>query len=367
MAKERIEYVDAMRGFTMILVIYSHVCVFCFKEYLMAFNDILFLLRMPCFFFISGWLFYKKGRVWDSQTVKQVVCNKFMVQLVPTFIFLALHERTQFFHQLGAVKGGYWFTFSLFIFFVIYILSSLVFRRSRNKDLWMLLIALMISLTASWYDVYYSRVVGLLGWGRLFLGFIGFMTWRYYLFFLLGVLVKKHFDRFLLLTDRREVYITITILFFVIALLPRTDYWPWVYARFALSGVCGIVMVFTLFRKLASCFVKERFLGRCLQYVGTRTLDIYLLHFFFLPEFLLSYNRQFLVYDNKGLEVAVVLAETMVVLAACLMASYVIRLSPFLAHYLFGVQQKESLGQTDSTNSQKSHEDCHEDHASGHF
>ena len=367
MAKERIAYIDAMRGFTMILVIYSHICVFCFKDYFMAFNDVLFLLRIPCFFFISGWLFYKMGRVWDSQTVKQVVCNKFMVQIVPTFIFLALHERTQFFHQLGAVKGGYWFTFSLFIFFVIYILSSLVFRRSRNKDLWMLLIALMISLTASWYDVHYSRIADQLGWGRLFLGFIGFMTWRYYLFFFLGVLVKKHFDWFLQLTDRREIYVTIIIVFFVMAMLPRTDYWTWVYIRFVVSGVCGVVMVFTFFRKNARYFAKERLLGRSLQFVGTRTLDIYLLHFFFLPESLLFYNRQILLYHNKCMEVAVVLGEALLVLVACLVTSSIIRLSPLLAHYLFGVQQKESVGRTDNTNSQKNHEGCHEDHVNYHF
>lgn len=343
MAKERIAYIDAMRGFTMILVIYSHVCVFCFKEYLIAFNDILFLLRMPCFFFISGWLFHKVGRVWSVQTIKQVVSNKFMVQVVPTFIFLALHERSQFFHQLGAVKGGYWFTFSLFIFFVIYILSSLAFRQSRHKDWWMLFAALLISLAASWYDVHYSKISSHLGLARLFLGFIGFMTWRYYLFFLLGVLVKKHFDSFLRLTDRHGTFFFVVITFFVIALLPRTEYWPWIYFRFALSGICGMVMVFTFFRKFAFLFTKEHFLGRGLQYVGTRTLDIYLLHFFFLPESLLLYNRQLLMYNNKILEVSVVMGEALIVLTACLVASYMIRLSPFLAHYLFGVRRKSRL------------------------
>ena len=304
MAKNRIEYIDAMRGFTMILVIYSHVCVFCFKDYFMAFNDVLFLLRMPCFFFISGWLFYKATRIWDQSTVKQVMSNKFMVQIVPTFIFLALHERTNFFHQLGAVKGGYWFTFALFIYFVIYILSSLAFRRCKHRDLWMLLIALFISMSASWYDVHYQQISRQLGWGRYALGFLSFMTWRYYLFFYLGTLVKKNFDKFLELTNRREV-----------------------------------VMVFTFFRYFASWFTKERVLGRSLQYVGTRTLDIYLLHFFFLPESMLAYNRQLLAYGNKFLEVSVVLGEALLVLAACLIASYIIRLSPFLAKFLFGVQK----------------------------
>ena len=100
-----------------------------------------------------------------------------------------------------------------------------------------------------------------------------------------------------------------------------------------------MVMVFTFFRYFASWFTKERVLGRGLQYVGTRTLDIYLLHFFFLPESMLLYNRQLLDYDSKWLEVSVVMGEALVVLACCLMASYIIRLSPFLAKYLFGVKK----------------------------
>ena len=53
----RIEYIDAMRGMTMILVVYSHVCNYCLGDKTMGFNDIFFLFRLPCFFFISGWLF----------------------------------------------------------------------------------------------------------------------------------------------------------------------------------------------------------------------------------------------------------------------------------------------------------------------
>lgn len=340
MVKERIQHIDAMRGFTMILVVYSHICIFCFKEYMMAFNDVLFLLRMPCFFMISGWLFYKATRIWDKATIQQVIRNKFMVQIIPTFIFLALHERTNFFHQLGAFKGGYWFTFGLFVFFCIYILSSVLFRHTKYKDCWMLFVALIISMAASWYDMHYQSVSPLLGKGREILGFLSFVTWRYYIFFFLGTLVKKYFDVFLEWTDRHLVFIAVVIMFFLLAQSPRTDYWPWVYTRFVVSGICGMVMVFTFFRQFASWFTKERFLGRCLQYVGTRTLDIYLLHFFFLPESMLLLNRQLLVHDNKALEVAMVFGEALVVLALCLMASYIIRLSPFLAHYLFGVKDK---------------------------
>jgi peptidoglycan/LPS O-acetylase OafA/YrhL len=204
----------------------------------------------------------------------------------------------------------------------------------------MFLVALVISVVAFWYDINYHSLAHQLGWGRELLGFIGFVTWRYYIFFYLGTLIKKHFNRFLQITDSSIVILVIVGLFGVIACSPRFDDMFPAYMRFVVSGICGMVMVFTFFRKFASLFTKERMLGRSLQYIGTRTLDIYLLHFFFLPESMLLYNRQLLNYGNKILEVAVVMGEALLVLAACLVASYVIRLSPFLGKYLFGVKDK---------------------------
>ena len=202
-----------------------------------------------------------------------------------------------------------------------------------------LLSAFIISVAAYWYDVYYHHIAHQLGWGREVVGLLGFVTWRYYLFFVLGTLVKKYFDRFLELTDRHGIQFIGVALFCLMAALPVTDWWSWAYMRFAVSGICGMVMVFTFFRQFASWFAKEKPLGRSLQYVGTRTLDIYLLHFFFLPEFLMTYRDVLLSRHQLWLEIIVVLVLALVVLGLCLITSYVLRLSPFLAKYLFGVQK----------------------------
>ena len=130
MVKQRIAYIDAMRGFTMILVVYSHVCHFCLCDSLLGFNATFFLFRLPCFFFISGWLFEPVCH----HPFRQMVRKKFMVQIVPTFIFLLLlAPPPEFFHQLGALKGGYWFTFVLFEFFILY----MVIVRLRRWSPWL--------------------------------------------------------------------------------------------------------------------------------------------------------------------------------------------------------------------------------------
>jgi hypothetical protein len=41
------------------------------------------------------------------------------------------------------------------------------------------------------------------------------------------------------------------------------------------------------------------------------------------------------------IEFIVILALALIVLAFCLLASYLIRLSPFMGHYLFGVKYEQ--------------------------
>ena len=136
----------------MILVVYSHICRDCFGYWTMGWNDVFFLFRLPCFFFISGWLFEQVGRQWNSVSIRNTVKHKFMVQIVPTVIFLLLLAPPPlFFSKLGATKGGYWFTFALFEFFLLCIFSEKYLKR------WSGVFALVISASAFFYDVYFSR------------------------------------------------------------------------------------------------------------------------------------------------------------------------------------------------------------------
>jgi hypothetical protein len=184
-----------------------------------------------------------------------------------------------------------------------------------------------------------------LGWITDVVGFMSFKTWRFYLFFYLGILIKRHFDDFLRLTSKNFVIILVILCFSLMAYLSHSENITISYLIFALGGISGMIMIFNLFRffytssilPLPSSIFHQP--SAILQYIGTRTLDIYLLHYFILPRFLLPYGEQLRTYDSPPLEFFVALALTLVIVAVCLMISYVIRLSPFLGHYLFGVQR----------------------------
>ena len=332
MAKERIEYIDAMRGFTMILVVYSHICSLCLGDMWMGWDDVFFLFRLPCFFFISGWLFETMAR----KPFWEVARRKMMVQLVPTFIFLfLLAPPPEFFHQLGALKGGYWFTFVLFEFFILYMLAVRLCRK------WDFGVALLIALGTFVYARYYHVLLySAVGWQIVaikFLGFLSVVVWRYFLFFYIGAWVRRHFEAFVRWTDKPLVILAITIVFAFVASMPHKDHLIYEMLRFYVGGISGMWMVFCFFR-LSALWLQRIHLSKPLQYVGTRTLDIYLLHYFFLPRFLMPYAGLLQNCNNSAIEFVVILSIALLVLSVTLLASYVIRLNHFLGHYLFGVK-----------------------------
>ena len=339
MAKQRIEYIDAMRGFTMILVVFAHVCHFCFGNDRMGYNAVFILFRLPCFFMLSGWLFEPVSR----KPFKTVARHKAMVQLVPTFIFLLLlAPPPEFFNQLGALKGGYWFTFVLFEFFILYML---IVRAGKH---WTPILAITITITSFIYARYYDSIkTSSAGYQLLVIDFLGFLsvtTWRLFLFFYLGTWIRRHFDAFIRWTNKPLVILPICVAFCFIASTSHKDNMWFEMFRYYGGGVTGMIMIFTLFRLLYTSPIIHlpssitHHPSYFLQYVGKRTLDIYLLHYFFLPLFLMEYAPQLQACDSRFLEFVVIMVLSLIILVLCLITSYIIRLSPFLGHYLFGVK-----------------------------
>ena len=155
--------------------------------------------------------------------------------------------------------------------------------------------------------------------------------------FYIGAWVRMHFEAFIRWTDKPLVILAITIVFAFVASTPHKNHLIYEILRFYIGGISGMWMVFCFFRHSAS-WLQRIHLSKPLQYVGTRTLDIYLLHYFFLPRFLLPYAGLLQNYNNSAIEFLVILSIALLVLSVTLLASYVIRLNHFLGRYLFGVK-----------------------------
>ena len=148
---KRIEWLDAMRGFTMLLVVAYHVAQFGFQENekTSAALPFLVLFRMPLFFFVSGFLAYKANFIWNIKNTLPLVGKKLHVQIIPAVIFLCIFivfktNGTFWEGFLRAMKSptkdGYWFTWVLLQMFLIYYAISIVahyvgIKREKNNRL----------------------------------------------------------------------------------------------------------------------------------------------------------------------------------------------------------------------------------------
>lgn len=327
----RIEYIDAMRGFTMILVVLQHVASFCWHVYGNApsVHEYLVQFRMPMFFFISGFVLYKAGVVWNLQQVVKFFRKKIPVQLLSPFVFFFLYLYVTGQTLVDGIgdpaKSGYWFTFVLLEYYVFYAFVHFFIRKS-----WASIVLLVLGL------VFYMPIQNVLPFSPYTVGALSVIEWKYFIFFVLGTIVKEHFPRVEKLIDGKWLLAICVPFYFLVNafrdLITVND----LIVSLSLS-LSGLIIVFSFFRKKQNLFTQDKVLGKSLQYIGRRTLDIYLIHYFLIPNNL-DIVTVFVDHPMPIIEATASLLVTLLIIAVSLLISNIIRLSPFLAHWMFGAK-----------------------------
>lgn len=128
MEKKRIEYIDLMKGFCIIMVVLLH-CGF-FTGKLAIINEYLKLFRMPLYFFLSG-LFFKTYGGFVPFIIKKtnnlIIPYLFFSLLYIIYFTISAHERIDylswkyyFFGFIEPYNYPLWFLRSLFISYILY-------------------------------------------------------------------------------------------------------------------------------------------------------------------------------------------------------------------------------------------------------
>ena len=316
----RIQYIDAMRGFTMILVVLQHVASFCWHVYGNApsVHEYLVQFRMPMFFFISGFVLFKAGVTWDLPQVVRFFKKKIPVQLLSPFVFFALYlyltRQTLSEGISDPAKSGYWFTFVLLEYYIFYVTVRFFIR----------------SL------FFYLPLQNFLPLSRFTLGVLSVMEWKYFIFFVLGTIVKEYFSQTEKLLDSKWLLATCVLFYFLVNFLRDLICVHDIIVNLLLS-LTGLILVFSFFRKKQDIFTQDKVLGKSLQYIGRRTLDIYLIHYFLIPKNL-DIVTVFVDHPMPIIEATASLLVTLLIIGGSLLISNIIRLSPFLAHWMFGAK-----------------------------
>ena len=336
MASRRLEYIDAMRGFTILLVVFHHLVHFGAELETRNYppDELFVFFRMPLFFFISGFIAFKSAEYWDRTFYKARLRKKAAVQIIPAVVFFMLFALWQGDEPLEFLVDGfgkYWFTVALFEMFVIYFtVSHLLRAHSHTIDIVLIVLALLMT-TGIAEDTRVGKVLML------------FRLYRYFQYFVLGLLARKYADRFFrLLDDRRFNLAALALYGSSLVLLIGFDTRDTLPAlgrtlAYFVAPYSGLFVVFALFYKLRNRFARCGAVSRTMQFVGRRTLDIYLLHYFFI-----STDMPFIDHAYPTVRTAIIGAYTLLIVAGCLLVSGFVRHSDLLGHYLFGAPRRQT-------------------------
>lgn len=265
--KERIEYIDQLKGFAIILVVMGHIAEKSMNITTTPFNEFYGSFHMPLFMFLSGIFAYKSFNDWNVCEIMNFLKKKVTRILFPFFVIGGVYS-LMFCGNIAdvylGVSSGYWFLPALFycmlLGLIVYWLINII--GILNNPLWQLVMhgafwGLLIIL-------YYK------GW----LEHIPYCLHaiKMYPFFLMGTF----FSRCKAFKDKviySNYLFTIAILGYILCLM----YQHVMPTNLNYTGYFAIIILVHLFVKYSQYITPK------LSFIGKYSLEIYVFHWFLLP------------------------------------------------------------------------------------
>lgn len=358
----RIEWIDAMRGFAIIVIVFNHIEHFGFGycNEVGSLRNLLTLVQLPIFYFISGYLALQPSQL-ITKDCRRFVQQKVYALFIPTIIFGCLFSVTVYASIRGyanplrgicsmiidSAKNGYWFTIVLLEMFIVYYVASYYCANSKRQTSKVLLLIAVLFWAVS-YPCTNDHIVNngairldapnlvqaainCLSLNRLF---------YYFQWFVFGNIFARNKETLFEKIKDGKTPAIILVSFVCLYLVYNTIDNVYIYNVLkVVLGYLGLLIIVSFFYTYQDSFKSDSFIGKSLQYVGKRTLDVYLIHFYFIPS-LPCIGAWFIENPNVVIELAFVTILSILVVITCLIISNILRISPLLSHYLFGVKKQ---------------------------
>ena len=224
--------------------------------------------------------------------------------------------------------------------FFIYLGVALLERRTGWR--WLLPALLCVGTVAPFLFNYLTDGMRLPAW------VVGIQTWHtlnYFPYFLLGIFARRYDVHLWRVVDNRYFKASVIAGFLALVIFYgcRHRYsleWDLVMTLMRFTGLMTLLVTFRSYR---DWFDSGNTVSNVMCTVGSRTLDIYYLHYFFIPD--LGFMKGFLSagHGNSILAMLTIgLTISALVVALCMLVSAVLRSSPLLASWLFGASDRSA-------------------------
>lgn len=294
---------------------------------------------LPLFFFVSGFFLYRRPAEWDDARILHALRVRGMALVGGTALFATLFflvmkrpDPLCWLHYGDFVE--YWYTISLFQIFIWYLVAVCVGKICGAVAFRALAFTAMAASAVlpftPWAEFYWCS------WA------LNEKTALYFQFFALGMIARRWQEPFFALLSRPWT-LTALITVYVASLLGGWTYaefwqnhWPPMLTllREEVARYAGVLLVLRIFHDARATFDRtgSPFAATWLL-IGRRTLDIYFLHYFFIPR--MRWVGTYLLKGNtfvpEFIAAAIVAAA---VLAIVLPLSALLRRAPLLRRLL---------------------------------
>jgi len=340
--KQRLLYIDVLRGIAILTVVYSHILLFCvgYSE-TSSMTDLLRKYFLNAFFFLSGFMVYK-APMQNPTPILHELWKKVKLLLIPTLIsggLCCIYVHGNFLSYLAdGAKGGYWFTIVLFIMMVIYAIEKSCIKWIKNEyaqSIVLLLVAIgayccknmMLAIAWTNYLCLYS-------------------VSYYFLMFTIGVLCKKHVDLFHHFLGISWVKTCIFLIAMVGSLVG--------YVPLLITCMAVVLLVYFLVRDICTSDLNDnnlkvndasykQWIYRTLQVIGQNTIEIYFLHYFLLfkiPLGVVSFTHSMYevgtVANSSIVEIAIYGTISVCIALVCIAIRKILAHVPYVSTIMFG-------------------------------
>ena len=330
----RIEWIDTLRGFCIFCIVLGHTLTYMgLGGYNSTLGSIIVTFWLPLFFFISG--FFSLKRYKNPQERLKSLTTKFIQLVIPAIIFVTIFSATfkpSPFIWIHDGFGAYWFTIVLFIFIVINSVLLPLNNCKYNK----IYDFILISLSFSGIIILMKLRNDSWGWNFFCLE----NATKYFQFYAFGLLCHKYRNKFseALSSNKFSGGVLILLSISLLAYFGRSfENISSIIFQFNRDIAIRYLSLLTLLLYFSKIEKNRSSVLSFFNKIGRITLDIYLLHWFFLPKFE-GLNHPVLSSFIIQLVISSVIA--IIIIKICITVSQMIRTSQFLSKYALGAKDK---------------------------
>ena len=308
----RIEYIDRLKGFAMIMVVAGHLITFCGLGYENSYMTHILLINMPLFLFLNG-LMVSKITLNGSGEYLLKKARQILLPFISWGGVIVIYKGESYLNFLFHFwKFGYWYLVVLFELYLIYVSIQVVSLKLGKSDKVRNMV--LVGGLVVFYSILRQSARFLPDSVHALTSY--YQIVEYYPFFFAGVLVK-FFDISRIFLLRRNVVMTgllllTSILYYI---WQEGMYMPVVTFGLRITGVLSVYMIFMLLDNRNQPDGSMSGINTVLKTVGMHTLSIYMIQYFFFK--IINLEPLMLMLETSGNQLALVLITVIVSVLLC--------------------------------------------------